>query len=126
MFFLPGFADHEEAEAEYARLAASCGSTVPPIDDRIRSISFTHNSQRFVATVGQRRKGHKWHTVGGKRDTQRPPEEFEDGNVVVAIFEGDPVHYIFEEGQSRYNNPQWVGHSDTHVIAQFGNDENGS
>jgi len=50
-FFLPGVA-REQQEAAYCAIAQWCHEPVPPLDHRIYSITFEHNSEEWTATVG--------------------------------------------------------------------------
>ncbi len=51
-FFVPDTAP-SEYEAVYARLAESCGCTVPPVGQRVYSVVWIHSGEEWTATVGE-------------------------------------------------------------------------
>ena len=50
VFFVPGVPTGE-AELVYARLRVSCGCQIPSTTERIREIRWTHDGDKWVATV---------------------------------------------------------------------------
>ena len=126
-FFLPvipGVAT-PDAEAEYARLAEACGSPVPPIGQRIYSISCVHDGERWTATVGQRLKGTR-HKIIRHRKTKTTLEydiPLDDCAVVVAIFPGVPYRVVTDSGRtnggrSHWENPFFAGNPGVTYFSQ--------
>lgn len=118
-FFLPAIPGiaAPDAEAEYARLAKACGSPVPPIGQRIYSVSYVHDGERWTATVGERLKGTR-HKIIRHRKTKTKTEydiPLHDCAVVVAIFPGVPYRVVTDScltnggGPSHWENPFLVG-----------------
>jgi hypothetical protein len=69
-FFVPA-STPENQETNYSDLAKMAGRTVPPIERRIHSITFTHNGEEWTATVGEKLTGVKYKTSRGNEITGR-------------------------------------------------------
>jgi hypothetical protein len=87
--FIPGVAD-DDVEERYAEFARLCGALVPADGNRIESIVFTHNAERWTATVGQTLLGEKTQTRRRKGGAVEITSPLSDPAKVLAIFPGDP------------------------------------
>lgn len=71
-FFVPA-ATPETQESVYAEFATMCGTSVPPVAQRVFSIVFKHNGEVWRATVGKTMEGTKYstHKVKGTGNNKR-------------------------------------------------------
>jgi len=112
-FFVPGVS-REEAELVYARLAISCGCEVPVHGDRIYQIQWTHESDVWVATVGQRLRGRRMRVRRRGGDYVEISDALHDPAMVRAIFPG-PSYIVMTDARrlgpfvSYWNNPFMAG-----------------
>lgn len=113
-FFVPD-ATAEDQEQVFAEFAKWCGVPLPPIDKRIYSITFGHDGEVWIATVGETLRGErtKTSTVRGKKVGRTTPVS--DPARVLAIFPGSPFqvvtdHNIARNVGSRWTNPFLAGH----------------
>ena len=88
----------------------------PLRERKIYNLSFTHNLVKYEATVGEPRHATKYRMVRGQTDYNSRPQRYDDGPVVVAIFEAaedEGPFLIFDAGRgSGWNYPQIVGPRD--------------
>ena len=112
-FFLPA-ATPDNQESVYSDLAQWCHRSVPSLDRRIYSITYTHDGEEWTATVGERLHGTRRRTTRsrGKRIEQVQPVS--DPAIVLAIFPGDPFvvvtnHRIGGNVGSAWENPFFAG-----------------
>lgn len=119
-FFVPGETE-ADAEVVYEMLARRCGlDEIPPLGQRVYTISFVHDGVEYVARVGERRDATKWRrTRAGRPDTSRPPQRYGSGEIVVAIYEGNPSYVWQEFKASVWANPQLVGPRSVSQIEYF-------
>ncbi len=112
-FFLPFTNSVSDAENAYTQLAKLCGSTPPPIGERVYSISFKHNGETWHATVGERLGGTKVDVRKSKGARKEHEVALSDPAIVVAIFPGHPyfVATALEQGSCRsaWENPFMAG-----------------
>ncbi|MEC4678961.1 MAG: hypothetical protein VST69_09445 [Nitrospirota bacterium] len=93
VFFLPE-ATPETQEEMYAYLANWCGCSVPDIDKRIYSITFSPDREKWTAKVGESLRGVKEVTTRSKgKDTDRT-KHVSDPAIVWAIFHGTPFMVV--------------------------------
>ena len=100
-FFVPGV-PAEEAEQRYSLLAEQSGLPVPPLGERIQSITFHRDGVDWTATVGDRLEGSE--KAEGALLTRSDPA------TVRAIFAGDPYMVMtdaepFGTVESVWGNP---------------------
>ena len=112
-FFVPFTESESEAESAYSTLAHSCHAALPPLNNRVYSITFKHNGETWVATVGERLAGSKLH-VSKSKDVQKQHQvPLSDPAVVVAIFAGNPYFVVTATepgiGRSAWENPFMAG-----------------
>ncbi|MFC1944990.1 hypothetical protein ACFLX5_05915 [Chloroflexota bacterium] len=112
-FFIPA-AQPNEHEREYARLAGIAGYPVPPLGERIYSITYRHDGEEWVATVGKRLHGKKPEKRDRQGNLKKRHKPLSDPAVVLAIFPGVPYvvvtnHRIDDHVGSRWENPFYVG-----------------
>jgi hypothetical protein len=97
VFFLPHRAA-DLSEESFAQIAKICNRPVPPVGERVYSISFEHDGTLWIATVGEKLKGRKPVPVKHKRTGEWGPW-FDDPALVLCIFPGKP-HVVFTYGGS--------------------------
>lgn len=54
-FYVPG--DHAHDDEALAKLARWIKRPIPPLDERLKSISHTHNGENWIATIGEQLRG---------------------------------------------------------------------
>lgn len=91
-FFLPG-REPDEWESAYAALATRCDRATPPLNERIRSITFDDEDrlgEKWTAEVGATLSGTGYRTkrVHGKK-VERRVDLPNDPATVLAIFPGE-------------------------------------
>jgi hypothetical protein len=98
----------ELQEVSYARIAQKCEQIVPPLGERVYSISFDSDGTLWVATVGKHLRGRKPVLVRRKRSGEWGPW-FDDAASVLAIFPGVPCCVVTDGGYSstgsHFGNP---------------------
>jgi hypothetical protein len=123
-FFIPTVDDPAKAEAAYAEFANEVGASVPPLAERILSITFSKDGAEYVATVGERLRGTRSISKKRRGKTFTETREAEDFAVVLAIFDGTPF-YVWTDGgkaedrPSGWANPFMVGPEDIRRIIRF-------
>lgn len=115
-FFLPGSTLETEEEI-YAKLAKACQAIVPPADQRIYSIRFTHDGIEWIATVGEPTTGTSRRTMRRKAGSFEVVNSHSDPARVRAVFAGNPYMVVLEPVRSRWVNPFMAGIP--HTIAYF-------
>ena len=98
VFFIPGVGS-EHVEDKYAEFARSVRRPVPPVQDRIQSITFTVDGEEWTATVGEQLRGVRATRRRGQTSNVTTP--LSDSATVLAIFAGDP-HWVCTDAQ-RYS-----------------------
>jgi hypothetical protein len=112
-FFVPA-ATPETQEAVYAEFARRAGRPVPKLEDRVYSITYTHNGETWTSTVGETSRGTRVRTVGRGSARREYPTGLSDPAVILAIFPGDPYVGITNHGiagnvGSTWANPFYMG-----------------
>jgi hypothetical protein len=114
VFFMPNL-DLDKQEARYAEFAKRCDCPIPASDQRVFSISYTHDDIRWTATVGESLTGvsTRINRSRGQSIEQRHPHS--DPAIVLAIFP-DPICYKVVTdgggGRSQRANPFLAGKPD--------------
>lgn len=107
-FFVPDAAPGEY-ETIYARAAESCGCAVPPLGQRVYSITWIHSGEEWTATVGECLSGvrHKKAARGKKASVVN----LGDPAKVQMIFRGDQTYRVVTNWAygSRWVNPFLTG-----------------
>lgn len=86
-FFLLPFADTPaQAEHMYAHFAEVCHRDVPAMAQRIYSITFKHNSEEWIATVGETLEGIAQPIEGRGRQKTETNYPLSDPATVLASF----------------------------------------
>lgn len=107
-FFVPDVAADKQEEA-YAFFAEQCHRAVPPLADRIYSITYTHNGEVWTATVGETLRGSVTRVKTVRRQRTERTIPLSNPSVVMAIFPGVPFH-VWHNGASRvWANPFLTG-----------------
>jgi hypothetical protein len=114
VFFLPGLEQSEDQEAAFADFAEQCGRPVPPLGQRVYSITYTHDGEQWTATVGESLKGIGHKTARSRGIKKEHTIKLHDRAVVVAIFAGGPYVVatdggLISGGRSHWSNPFYVG-----------------
>lgn len=113
-FFVPAATSSEQAESVYADLAVLCHKSVPSMERRIYSITYTHNGEEWTATVGERLSGTKYRTTGSGSKRREVATLVSDPAIVLAIFPGEPYfvvtnHRLAGNIRSAWENPFMAG-----------------
>jgi hypothetical protein len=110
VFFVPMISQADQ-EAAYAALAQFCSCSVPSVERRIYSITFIHDAEEWVATVGQNLTGTSRRRVRSKGKTIEKVTGLSDPAVVLAIFPGNTyvVATNARPPQSQWENPFFAG-----------------
>ena len=108
-FFVP-YAKPDKQEQVYAELASLCNTKIPDVGKRIYSITFVHDGEEWIATVGEKLYGYKL-----KRKKTRysgsTSERFgslNDSAIVLAIFPGNPFYVVTDSGSKEDRPSMWV------------------
>ena len=100
-FFLP-HCPIESQEASYTHIAKDCNRVVPPIGNRIYSISFEHDGILWTATVGEHLRGRKYMKVKGKDTVEW---HIGDPALILAIFPTVPYCVVtYSNGRSHFGH----------------------
>lgn len=107
-FFVPE-TSKEEFEIVYKQLAEAANSKVPSLEDRVYSIEFSSNGEKWLATVGEKLTGEKKH-----KKVNAFPEKISDGATVLAIFRSSSHMVVTNKGitqnvRSNWENPFMAG-----------------
>jgi hypothetical protein len=113
-FFVPE-AEPDESDSAYAELATLAQRKVPPMMDRIYSITFAHDGTEWTATVGERLKGHTIADPRARAKMRRIERPRSDSATVLAIFAGSPYMVVTDGGaiaggRTAWENPFMAGH----------------
>lgn len=100
-FFIPLAKNKEEAESVYSNIADFIN--VPVTDERIFSITYKHNDQTMVATIGE------------DVDTYYK----EPVPVVIAIFKGNPYKVCLRDRGVARGEPILVGEDSVISVGTF-------
>jgi len=119
-FFIPEVAT-EQQEDMIAQLAEFAGVKVPPINKRIYSVTFNHDGEEWVATVGEKLHGMKPEFDRKGRQLAKYERSLSDPAVVFAIFTGAPYlvvtnHRIAGEVGSEWENPFFAAQPSSVVL----------
>jgi hypothetical protein len=112
-FFVPK-ATPENQESIYASFADSREIPIPILPERIYSITFIHNREEWIATVGQALRGSRHKTTRSIGKKVEQIVQLSDPAIVLAIFPGTPFtlftnHRIDRNVGSVWENPFYVG-----------------
>jgi hypothetical protein len=111
-FFVPNSRDGKDEEL-YATLAKMAGRAPQPPGERIESISWTHDGEEWVATVGQQLRGTKIQMRTRQKKRVSVTERLSDPATVLAIFPGTPYLVVTNKGldavRSYWENPFMAG-----------------
>lgn len=122
--FVPGADDAESAWQElHERTEQAMGRAYA--DDKIYSMSFTHDGIEYDAKVGESRRATEYPRTRGNRDYSRAPRRYASGNPIMAIFAGvkddDPylVWEVLSDRPSVWANPAMVGPRSVRAVRKF-------
>lgn len=115
-FFIPDVLA-EEQEAAYADMAAHANCAIPPLAERVYSITFKHDGIEWTATVGRHMRGIKgaMKKVNGTKVWKETP--ISTSTTIAAIFPGAPFVIFHTGGRSEWANPFYAG--DVRVTQRF-------
>lgn len=109
--FVPEPAKSDKQEEAYAEFARMAGRAIP--ERRIYSITFVHDGEEWMATVGEQLRGIKHRMTRSKRQRLERTTPVSDSAVVLALFPGDPYIVVTDKGisqkYSKWENPFMVG-----------------
>ena len=108
-FFVP-HASPGTDESAYAELAKFCERAIPALSRRIYSITYVHDGEEWVATVGQALRGTRLRSRRIKGQRIEQSYSITDPAIVLAIFPGVPFVVVTNQGLignvgSRWANP---------------------
>lgn len=112
-FFVPA-ATPDNQESVYADFAKWIGYPVPSPGKRIYSITYTHDGEEWIATVGERLRGTRLRTTRSRGKKIERTYPISDPAIVLAIFPGAPYmvvtnHRIAGNVGSAWENPFMAG-----------------
>jgi hypothetical protein len=109
-FFVPQVGE-EQAEQAYTELARFAERSALPVEQRVESITFTHNGEEWTARVGATLSGSRSRSPRKRGLAPPPPVHLSDAAVVLAIFPGEPYLVVTDAGpgRSRWANPFYAG-----------------
>ena len=113
-FFVPQV-EADLMEECYQQIAGLFNVTAPPPADRIFSITWTHDSVEWTATVGQQLKGFATITKGRGRDQRISRVARSTSDTVLAIFAGVPFQIAHDNHSRIWNMPIYAGSPSTVV-----------
>jgi hypothetical protein len=105
-FFLPLAKDDTEAESVFEAICKFNDRPVPPLEERLRRVAYTHNGEYYVTEVGQ----------------PIDPYYCEEGPV-FAILPGNPLLICTGERGVVRGSPILVGHDSVLKARYFGDSE---
>ena len=90
-------------------MADQFGLPVPPLEERVYSITFSHSGEDWIATVGEQLRGIGYRSSRSRQKSTERTIALRDSAVVLAIFPGTPftVFTNKEKGSvgSAWHNP---------------------
>lgn len=112
-FFVPA-ATSDNQESVYASFADWCNCPIPEKHQRIYSIEFIHDGEKWTATVGEHLQGYKLKVSRSQGKKIERKASIKDQAKVLAIFPGSPFkvvtnHGIVSDVGSAWENPFFVG-----------------
>ncbi len=112
-FFFPD-ATSDNVENVYSDFAKWCGRPVPPQEERIYSITFDHDGEEWIATVGKTLSGETLPNHRTRSKRTHLARKLGDPATVLAIFAGAPClvgtnHRWTGSVGSTWANPFYVG-----------------
>jgi hypothetical protein len=112
-FFIPDVHEHL-CEDRLRSLASLACRPVPVRSERVYSITFISNGEKWTATVGKQLQGVREAIVKPGRN-KKPPEHLTDDALVLAIFPGSPYIVVTNKDmgdiriRSTWENPFFAG-----------------
>lgn len=123
-FFVPD-TDPEHVEERYAGLAKWAQRPVPPLGERVYSITYMHDGEEWTATVGEQLAGvrRKEGTSRGRRIER--VTQLADPATVLAILPGTPYIVVTDHRTTRgvrsaWENPFMAGRPRSVTLFQNG------
>jgi hypothetical protein len=98
----------------YGLLAALARRAVPPLAQRIYSITYRHSGEEWTSTVGEALRGICTRQIGGGLKRRTRTLALSDSAITLAIFSGDPNAIVTNAFpgwivRSAWANPFYVG-----------------
>jgi hypothetical protein len=98
----------ETWESDFAKLAAiALQQRVPILAERIYSITFVHEGEEWIATVGETLHGFRLGWTDRKRTQTKRLNPVSDPAKVLAIFAGRPYAVVIKYPQTGYARSAW-------------------
>jgi len=112
-FFVPA-ATSENQESVYNSFANMCHVPIPEKSKRIYSITYIHDGEEWVATVGEQLHGVRIRITRSRGNRIERKTELNDPATVLAIFPGSPYFVVTNQRivgdiGSAWENPFMVG-----------------
>ena len=112
-FFVPATSP-ETQEVMFADLARFAGRPVPGLSERVHSITYIHDGEEWIATVGEPLHGVRYQTTGSKDKKIERGHPVADPAVILAIFPGVPYKVVTNSHpvgnvRSAWENPFFAG-----------------
>jgi len=106
-FFVPN-SSPDDAENVFTGMARTCGAEVPPVGERVYSITFTHDGQLWTATVGQTLRGEERRIRRRRGQRYESTTQLQDPATVLAIFPGRPFYVLTDASRGTAVMSQWA------------------
>lgn len=107
-FFVPMVMPEKQAEC-YVEFARMIGRVVPAPGSRVYSITFSHNGERWTATVGEQLRGSVTKTSRVRGQKIERTVALSNGSTVMAIYPGVPFHVWHDYASRAWANPFLTG-----------------
>ena len=107
-FFVPNARPGMDEEA-YTNLAGLAGASAAAPGRRIYSVTFEHNLETWIATVGQQLRGTRWKTHRVRGEKVERQLQLGDRSTVMAIFASHPYLVWHDNASHHWENPFLVG-----------------
>ena len=93
-FFVPRASDDEQAERLYDAFAEFAGCEPAPPGQRVRSITFTQDGARWVASVGEELRGERSTQQLRRGELIERTETLTSTSRVLAVYPGSPFTVV--------------------------------
>jgi len=107
-FFVPDIPDGVEQSVWFRDLAAIAQQAVPPENERVYSITYTHNGEEWTSTVGETSRGMLRRTKGRGATKREVVDRLSDAATVLAIFPGNPYYVVTDKNIVRQVRSDWA------------------
>jgi hypothetical protein len=123
-FFVPDIPAEVEQSVWYHNLASFAQQAVPAENERVYSITYTHNGEEWTSAVGETSRGMIRRTKGRGVTKREVVDRLSDAAKVLAIFPGNPYFVVTDKNivrqvRSDWANPFMMGRESMRNIVLF-------